>query len=153
MPLDPRQPVRVKKDIVTPGGNFFPSRENPYLPGEIPKDFFNEEYCTQKGVQFRSLPDATPDPVKLAPNSIDETLSLKEGQLVVEGESAKINVNFASPDKIAAFIDGAGPKTVEKLDAQRQEKPFTSIEDLEERCPLPKVSGKTWATYKDAISF
>lgn len=153
MALDPKQPVRVKKDIITPGGNSFAARESPYAPGEIPSDFLTEEYCTQKGVQFHPLPDATPDTIKLTPTSTDQTLALKEGELKVDGEDSKININFASPEKIAAFIDGAGSKTVEKLDSQRQEKPFASIEDLEERCPLPKISGKTWSTYKDVITF
>lgn len=152
MAIDPKQPVIVKRDIVTGGGNFFPARENPYAPGEIPEAYLDEEYCTQKGVHLRPLPEATAPKINLTPPS-EETLSIKAGTLEVNGESGKLNINYASPDKIAQLIDGAGPKTVEQLDAQRQEKPFSSIEDLEERCPLPKDSKKTWDTYKNLIEF
>jgi len=151
MAIDPNQPVRVKKTIVTEGANVYPARENPYLPGEIPKQYLISEFCTQKGVQFRQLPDALQTINQT--QSDQATISLKPGELVVTDAVPKLNINFASPAKIADFIDGLGPKTVEKLDACRQEEPFKSIEDLEARCPMPKASGKSWDTYKDAIEF
>lgn len=148
--LDKQQPVIVIKSIITPGGNVFEARATPYEPGEIPEDFLTDEYCTQKGVTFRPIPANTPTQA-LTPLT-EETVALQVGTLDVAGREV-ININIAAPEKIAAFIDGAGPKTVEKLDTLRQEQPFKSIEDLNERCPLPKVSGKTWDIYADVISF
>lgn len=152
MPLDRSQPVIVKKTIVTQGANVYPARATPYLPGEIPEAYFTEEYCTQQGVQFRPRVDATPEPVNLT-REPENVQALKEVEIVEENAKPSININLASPEKIAAFIDGAGPKTVEALDKCRQEKPFQDIEDLMKRCPLPKTAGKTWETYKDAIEF
>ncbi len=150
MPLDPQQPVIVIKPIITAMGNVFEARATPYGPGEIPSDFLTEEFCTQKGVTFRPIPASVPTDNLTPP--VEETMKLQPGTIEPAAKES-ININIAAPEKIASFIDGAGPKTVEKLDALRQEKPFESIEDLNDRCPLPKVSGKTWNTYADVISF
>lgn len=151
MAIDPKQPVRVKKTITTPGGNVYPARETPYSPGEVPSDFLNDEFCTQQGVEFRPLPD-TSTTTNLTAEPVNKQV-LSQGELVEKNATPKLNINFASPEKIADFIDGAGPKTVKALDDCRKEEPFKSIEDLEDRCPLPKASGKTWEEYSNAIEF
>ena len=143
--LDPTQPAIVIKEIVTPGGNVYAVRATPYKQGEIPEEFFTDEYVTQKGVQFVPVPAVE---VAATPVS-EERVVLTQGTIV----ESTVNINMDSPDKVAAFLQGVGPKTVEKLDTLRQEKPFESIEDLNERCPLPKVSGKTWESFKDQITF
>lgn len=145
MPLDPTQPGIVIKEIFTPGGNVYAVRATPYQAGEIPVEYFTDEYVTQKGVQFIPVPAHT---VAITPVS-EETVALVQGTIA----ESTININISAPDKIAAFLNGVGPKTVEKLDILRQEEPFKSIADLNERCPLPKVSGKTWEAYAELIAF
>lgn len=142
--LDPKQPAIVIKEIVTPGGNVYAARATPYKVGEIPEQYFTPEYVTQKGVQFV--------PVEPTEKAINPP-ALEVGLRQVTMQESTININLASPDKINSFLNGVGPKTVERLDTLRQEKPFSSIEDLNERCPLPKVMNKTWDAFKDKITF
>lgn len=49
MAIDPSRPVYLKRMVIDPNNkNCFPVLSRPYRPGELPKEFLTEEYCSHE---------------------------------------------------------------------------------------------------------
>lgn len=158
MPINPDYPVVVHRTIVTPAGNVYDARKRPYPAGEIPAEFLTDTYCTQQGIVLQPIPSTSVVDRVLTETTIKE-LKPEIGKLEIhnptpngEGETSvvKVQINEAPIEQIQA-IDGIGEAIAKKVVAKREEAPFTSVEDLNERIKLG--FGKNWEQFAEQIAF
>jgi DNA uptake protein ComE-like DNA-binding protein len=79
--------------------------------------------------------------------SKDKTLSAQNTKIL---ESKEVNINTASKGELEA-LEGVGPATAATIVKIREDKPFTSVSDLNERVALPRSA--KWDSLKSVISF
>lgn len=150
--IDTTKPVKLTRHVHHQG-NFYHPRV--YQPGELPTEIINDSVCVNLDsspiAAFTPAPgifEATEINVSVeTPVSAATTFPNTTPALIVK---PKMQVNKASVDELSQ-LDKVGNATAMKIVEERGTKPFTSIEDLSDRIPLPK--GGKWESLKEQLLF
>lgn len=152
MTIDITKPVRLTRHVHHQG-NFYHPRV--YQPGELPIEIINDSVC----VNLESSPVAafTPAPGMFEATEINVSVETPVSAATSYPNTTpalivkpKVQINKASVDELSQ-LEKVGSATAMKIVEERGTKPFTSIEDLTARVPLPK-NGK-WESLKDQLFF
>lgn len=148
--FDAERPVFIKSGFVDDKGNYFPpDPSRPYRLKTIPAKYRTSDHLSQ-GVLKKVVTES--DMARAIGLSGDKSskgknLSAQNTKIL---ESKEVNINTASKGELEA-LEGVGPATAATIVKIREDKPFTSVSDLNERVALPRSA--KWDSLKSVISF
>lgn len=132
--------IYLKKDYVSKSGNFYGRGQYNSIE-QLPKTIrTNPEYISGKEIN-NTLVLNSEDRKHIGPTKETQTIKPIVSKIV---EEPKLNINSATIEEISA-LRGIGRATAKKIHELREESPFSSKEDLNNRVPL--YGSRDWNEY------